>query len=323
MLFRNNLRDKTWRIQKKTVTFNAAGTLNIPFGKAVVNIYGTGQPGNPNVPGTPTPAQPGNVSGSNPPQPGNAAQFNPPQPFGPQPGSPAVPGSVNFQYAVRSTGNSPSGNGTIGPPLQPYNDACSSRFGPMSFQWYDNSPGDSSGNPLYFQQLGVANQPLNVPYPANTNDTLAPGSSNPLDQPGERFLGTQGAVTVPGINFLQIPPYQCYVGVVYNVNSVQPPQPATNPNPGGENPGNAAQFNPPTPGNSNFNPPVPNPANNPTPGTTGQPFTVFGVNFPGGPVAGNAPSVSGTPVFLPYLNPNDTSVSINIPTGGSVTITFD
>lgn len=315
MFFRNVTKDRSWRIERKTVTFNASGNLSVPYGKSIVTIAGAGQPGNPSIPGqpgNPTPAQPGSPTGYfNPPEPGNpSGQFNPPQPY---PAQPAVPGYVFFSRQIRSTDD--------GRPYSPITDLCISRYGPFSY--FDNSPGDRSGWEPDYAQLGLSGQNVLALYtPANTNDQLAPGTTNPLDQPGERFQGTRSNITVPGIGFLGQPPYQCYIGVVYYVSEVVTANPG---NPAGANSGNE-NLNPPNPGNENFNSPTPNPPNptNPAqPGTAGQPFSVFGINFPGGPAGGNAPSVAGTPVYLPYLNLNNLSVPITIPSGGSVNITFD
>lgn len=312
MFFRNVTKDKTWRIERKTVTFNSSGNLSVPFGKSSFNIYGQGVPGNSPVPGNPTPASPGNPTGNfNPPYPVGS---NPPEPYpggeNPNPPNPPTPGNPGTSTVYYYN--------TLVHVVGPQTSNCIAAFGnewqgnpsPLSSPATSNWPGFILGNVL------ASNS-------ANYNETLKPGTSNPVDSPGEGFRGGTGTFY---INAIAEP---CGIGLYYTYDYTSPGSPANNPvpgnptpptpYPGGENPGNPII----APGNENTNPPTPNPPNPSSSGNAGSPFSVLGVTFPGGPIGGNAPAVSGTPVFLPTVGPNETNLSITVPSGGSVNITFD
>lgn len=312
MFFRNVTKDKTWRIERKTVTFNSSGNLSVPFGKNSFNIYGQGVPGNSPVPGNPTPATPGNPTGNfNPPFPTGS---NPPEPYpggeNPNPPNPPTPGnpgtSTVYYYNTKVHVVGPQTSNCIGQ----FGNEWGNTNGPKSEPATSNWPGFILGNVLGSNSSFF-------------NETLAPGTSNPVDSPGEQFRGGVGTYYISNIA------EPCGIGLYYTYDYTSPGSPGNNPSPGnptpptpypgGENPGNP-NF---SPGNENTNPPNPNPPNPSSSGNAGSPFSVLGVTFPGGPVGGNAPAISGRPVFLPTVGPNESSVPITVPSGGSVTITFD
>lgn len=304
--------EKTWRSTGVgTQTFNAPGTVTIPYGKQNMYVTGKGQDG---VASSGATFSPGTGASYNPP----TANYNASTLAGYTPGTQYYsPG--NFASTTPGTGagyNPPGTNYTTVPGTSNYNIACLLCY--VSYSWIiDNgfSPPNSSYqtyafpptpyNTFYaYNGYGYYAYPMYVKGPACceyyaislnfiSNYSFVAGSNPPYVYASGTNPGTQN-YNPATTNYN--PPTSPYNSPIANYN---PSTFATN------TPGTAVSYNPPTALTYN-------------PAYTGGTASALGITMPGG-VAGPASVVSETEISY-YSYPDGSSYPVTVPSGGYVQI---